>query len=63
MAAVEAEKTFSAPGLRDFARQGAVYDGLMKTLREGTFVLAFESCGLAGLATPGLARRGPPLVG
>ena len=56
MAAVEAEKTFSAPGLRDFARQGAVYDGLMKTLREGTFVHAYLISGMAGVGKRSLAR-------
>ena len=56
MAAVEAEKTFSAPGLRDFARQGAVYDGLMKTLREGTFVHAYLISGMAGVGKRSQAR-------
>lgn len=56
MAAVEAEKSFSAPGLRDFARQGAVYDGLMKTLREGTFVHAYLISGMAGVGKRSLAR-------
>ena len=56
MAVAEAEKTFPAPSLRDFARQGAVYDGLMKTLREGTFVHAYLISGMAGVGKRSLAR-------
>lgn len=46
----------SAPSLRDFARQGAVYDGLMKTLREGTFVHAYLISGMEGVGKRSLAQ-------
>ncbi len=49
--------TSAAPLLRDFASQGAVYDGLMKTLREGTFVHAYLISGLSGMGKKTLARR------
>lgn len=46
----------SAPSLRDFARQGAVYDGLMKTLQEGTFVHAYLISGMEGVGKRTLAQ-------
>ena len=46
----------TAPVIADFARQGAVYDGLMKTLREGTFVHAYLISGVAGVGKRTLAR-------
>lgn len=46
----------SAPGLADFVRQGAVYDGLMKTLREGTFVHAYLISGMPGVGKRTLAQ-------
>lgn len=46
----------SRPQLTDFARQGAVYDGLMKTLREGTFVHAYLISGMAGVGKRTLAQ-------
>lgn len=49
--------TSAAPLLRDFAPQGAVYDGLMKTLKEGTFVHAYLISGLSGMGKKTLARR------
>lgn len=41
--------THPAPALSDFAGQGAVYDGLMKTLRDGTHVHAYLISGAAGV--------------
>lgn len=46
----------AAPALSDFAPQGAVYDGLMKTLSEGSFVHAYLISGLAGMGKRTLAR-------
>lgn len=45
-----------APSLRDFARQGAVYDGLMKTLYGGTFVHAYLISGMEGVGKRTLAQ-------
>ncbi len=45
------------PLLKDFAPQGAVYDGLMKTLQDGTFVHAYLITGLSGMGKKTLARR------
>lgn len=42
--------------LADFAPQGAAYDGLMKTLREGTFVHAYLISGMAGVGKRTLAQ-------
>lgn len=42
--------------LGDFAPQGAAYDGLMKTLREGTFVHAYLISGMAGVGKRTLAQ-------
>ena len=39
----------AAPTIGDFARQGAVYDGLMRTLQEGTTVHAYLISGQAGM--------------
>lgn len=41
--------------LRDFASQGAVYDGLMRTLEAGTFVHAYLISGMAGVGKRTLA--------
>lgn len=46
----------AAPALKDFARQGAVYDGLLRTLEEGTFVHAYLISGLEGMGKKTLAR-------
>ena len=46
----------AAPVLRDFAGQGAVYDGLMRTLRSGSFVHAYLISGLPGMGKRTLAR-------
>ncbi len=46
----------AAPALQDFVRQGAVYDGLMKTLREGTFVHAYLISGMEGVGKRSLAQ-------
>lgn len=42
--------------LADFAPQGPAYDGLMKTLREGTFVHAYLISGMAGVGKRTLAQ-------
>lgn len=44
------------PALSDFARQGAVYDGLMRTLESGSFVHAYLISGLAGTGKRTLAK-------
>ena len=46
----------AAPVLSDFEGQGAVYDGLMRTLRDGTFVHAYLITGLEGMGKRTLAR-------
>lgn len=46
----------AAPVLSDFQGQGAVYDGLMRTLRDGTFVHAYLITGLEGMGKRTLAR-------
>lgn len=56
MAEPELETTMEAPSIRDFERQGAVYDGLMKTLAEGTFVHAYLISGMEGVGKRTLAR-------
>ena len=45
----------TAPALRDFAGQGAVYDGLMRTLQSGSFVHAYLLSGLKGMGKRTLA--------
>ena len=45
----------AAPALRDFAGQGAVYDGLMRTLESGSFVHAYLISGLSGMGKRTLA--------
>lgn len=44
------------PVLSDFAGQGVLYDGLMRTLREGTFVHAYLISGPEGVGKRSLAR-------
>lgn len=44
------------PVLSDFSGQGALYDGLVRTLREGTFVHAYLISGMAGVGKRTLAR-------
>ena len=51
------QQTGTAPLLSDFAAQGAVYDGLMKTLHDGTFVHAYLISGMAGMGKRTLAKR------
>ena len=46
----------TAPVLSDFEGQGAVYDGLMRTLHDGTFVHAYLITGLEGMGKRTLAR-------
>lgn len=45
-----------APRLRDFAGQGAVFAGLMRTLQAGTYVHAYLLCGMRGVGKRTLAR-------
>lgn len=52
----EARNVHSAPVLSDFAGQGALYDGLIRTLREGTFVHAYLISGMRGMGKRTLAR-------
>ena len=47
----------TAPSLSDFAEQGAVYAGLIKTLEEGTFVHAYLISGMKGVGKRALARQ------
>ncbi len=48
--------TSYAPVLSDFSGQGALYDGLMRTLQEGTFVHAYLISGMEGMGKRSLAR-------
>ena len=52
-----AQETVAAPALSDFARQGAVYDGLIRTLRSGSFVHAYLISGASGMGKRTLAAR------
>lgn len=56
MAVAENNNQLAAPGLRDFAAQGAVFDGLMQTLRTGNYVHAYLLCGMNGVGKRTLAR-------
>ena len=56
MALTENNNQLAAPRLRDFAAQGAVFAGLMQTLREGTFVHAYLISGMRGVGKHTLAR-------
>ncbi len=44
------------PVLSDFKGQGALYDGLIRTLREGTYVHAYLISGAAGMGKRTMAR-------
>ncbi|MBQ2952078.1 MAG: DNA polymerase III subunit delta' [Clostridia bacterium] len=44
------------PSLSDFAGQGALYEGMMRTLRDGTFVHAYLISGPEGIGKRTLAR-------
>ncbi len=46
----------AAPVLADFAGQGALFDGLKRTLAEGTFVHAYLISGMEGMGKRTLAR-------
>lgn len=50
-------ETYAAPTLNDFARQGAVYDGLMRSLSSGHFVHAYLISGAAGTGKRTLAKE------
>lgn len=52
----QAGEALAAPVLSDFQGQGAVYDGLMRTMRENTFVHAYLLTGLEGMGKRTLAR-------
>ena len=52
----QAGKAASAPVLSDFQGQGAVYDGLMRTLRDGSFVHAYLLTGIEGVGKRTFAR-------
>lgn len=54
MAASEERKTL--PVLSDFQGQGALFDGLLRTLNEGTFVHAYLISGAEGMGKRTLAR-------
>lgn len=56
MAVAEEKNLARTPHLRDFAAQGAVFSGLMPTLREGTFVHAYLISGMRGVGKRTLAR-------
>lgn len=56
MSVPEFELTQTAPAIQDFARQGAVYDGLMRTLADGTFVHAYLISGAEGVGKRSLAH-------
>lgn len=56
MAVAQNNNQSAAPGLRDFAAQGAVFDGLMHTLRSGNYVHAYLICGISGVGKRTLAR-------
>lgn len=49
--------TYTAPALTDFARQGAVYDGLIRTLESGSYVHAYLISGAAGTGKRTLASE------
>ncbi len=53
---METAQNLDAPVLQDFSGQGALYDGLMRTLREGTFVHAYLISGMEGMGKRTLAR-------
>ncbi|MBQ8201090.1 MAG: DNA polymerase III subunit delta' [Clostridia bacterium] len=52
----ETRNTPKAPVLSDFSGQGALYDGLMRTLDDGTFVHAYLISGMEGIGKRTLSR-------
>lgn len=56
MSVLEGPHGVPVPVLSDFKGQGALYDGLMRTLEEGTFVHAYLISGAAGMGKRTLAR-------
>jgi len=55
MAAIDASEVLT-PVLSDFKGQGALYDGLIRTLADGTFVHAYLISGASGMGKRTLAR-------
>lgn len=55
MALESTKGSYAAPVLADFSRQGAVYDGLMRTLGSGSFVHAYLISGASGVGKRTLA--------
>ena len=53
---IDVAREVQAPVLSDFGGQGALYDGLIRTLDEGTFVHAYLISGAAGMGKRTLAR-------
>lgn len=56
MSEVEADKGIPMPVLSDFKGQGALYDGLIRTLEEGSFVHAYLLSGASGMGKRTLSR-------
>ncbi len=56
MSAVDAAHGVPMPVLSDFQGQGALYDGLIRTLEDGTFVHAYLISGASGMGKRTLAR-------
>ncbi len=56
MPASEARNDVPMPVLSDFKGQGALYDGLIRTLEEGTFVHAYLISGASGMGKRTLAK-------
>lgn len=56
MPAVDGAKVVPMPVLSDFRGQGALYDGLIRTLEDNTFVHAYLISGVSGIGKRTLAR-------
>lgn len=56
MPAAEARNAAPMPVLSDFQGQGALYDGLIRTLADGTFVHAYLISGASGMGKRTLSR-------
>ena len=53
---IDVAREVQAPVLSDFGGQGALYDGLIRTLDEGTYVHAYLISGTLGMGKRTLAR-------